>query len=217
MNFLKRKKETKQTRREEMANTISHGLGFIAAIAASPLLIRYAVSRGDTLVVAGVSVFIGTAVLLYLSSTLFHGLKDGKAKETFQIIDHIAIFLLIAGTYTPFTFGVLHGSFGWAMFALIWAVAISGIALKIMLGKTHMRLFVAFYLLMGWMILIPIKPLIENMELAGLLWITAGGAAYTIGVIFYSLPRRYYSHFVWHLFVLAGTASHFMAVMYYSF
>ena len=195
---------------------IRHGLAYLAIVAA-PFLIYYAVHHGDTLVVAGVSVFIASAILLYLSSTLFHGLRVGKAKDVFQMFDHIAIFILIAGTYTPFTVGILQGAFGWFMLALIWFVAIVGITLRLWLGKTNMKIYVAFYLMMGWMIFIGIKPLVEGMELAGLLWLAIGGAAYTLGVIFYLLPRRTYSHFVWHLFVLAGTSTHFMAVMFYSF
>ena len=211
------KYHSEQTRREEVANAISHGVGAAAAIVAAPFLIYYAVHHGDALVVAGVSVFIVSAILLYLSSTLFHGLRDGKAKDLFQVFDHIAIFILIAGTYTPFTVGILQGAFGWFMLVLIWFVAIVGISLRLWLGKTNMKIYVAFYLLMGWMIFIGIKPLVEGMELAGLLWLAVGGAAYTLGVIFYLLPRRTYSHFVWHLFVLAGTSTHFMAVMFYSF
>jgi hemolysin III len=211
------KNHSEQTRREEVANAISHGVGAAAAIVAAPFLIYYAVHHGDALVVAGVSVFIVSAILLYLSSTLFHGLRDGKAKDLFQVFDHIAIFILIAGTYTPFTVGILQGAFGWFMLALIWFVAIVGITLRLWLGKTNMKIYIAFYLLMGWMIFIGIKPLVEGMELAGLLWLAVGGAAYTLGVIFYLLPRRTYSHFVWHLFVLAGTSTHFMAVMFYSF
>jgi hemolysin III len=217
MKFFSIKPYPKQTRREEVANAISHGIGVAASIAAAPFLIAYVVNRGDALTVAGVTVFIVTAILLYLSSTLFHGLPDGKAKDVFQVIDHIAIFLLIAGTYTPFTVGILKGSFGWTLLAIIWGVAVGGITLKIVTGNTHMKLYVTLYLLMGWMIFIAIKPLIATMELPGLIWIAAGGAAYTLGVIFYALPRRYYSHFIWHLFVLAGTFSHFIAVMFYSY
>jgi len=217
MWIFKDKKHTGQTRKEEVANAISHGVGAVAAIVAAPFLIYYAVHHGDALTVAGVSVFIASAILLYLSSTLFHGLREGKAKDVFQVFDHIAIFILIAGTYTPFTVGILHGTFGWFMLAMIWFVAFTGITLRLWLGKTNMKIFVAFYLLMGWMIFIGIKPLIEGMEVAGLLWLAVGGAAYTLGVIFYLLPRRTYSHFVWHLFVLAGTSTHFMAVMFYSF
>lgn len=217
MWIFKDKTHAEQTRNEEVANAISHGIGAIAAIAAAPILIYYAVQHGDVLIVAGVSVFIVSAILLYLSSTLFHALKAGKAKDVFQVFDHVAIFILIAGTYTPFTVGILQGTFGWFMFGLIWSVAFIGISVRLLLGKSNMKIYVAFYLLMGWMIFIGIKPMIETMELAGLVWLAAGGAAYTLGVIFYLLPRRSYTHFVWHLFVLAGTVTHFMAVMFYSF
>jgi len=211
------KNHSEQTRKEEIANSISHGIGVVLAIVAAPFLIYYAVQHDDALIVTGAGVFISSAILLYFSSTLFHGLRDGKAKDVFQVFDHIAIFILIAGTYTPFTVGILQGTFGWFMLALIWIAAIAGITLRLWLGKSNMKIFVAFYLLMGWMIFIAIKPLIENMEIAGLLWLAFGGAAYTLGVIFYLLPRRTYTHFVWHLFVLAGTSAHFIAVMFYSF
>ncbi|MCC5942148.1 MAG: hemolysin III family protein [Balneolaceae bacterium] len=217
MWIFQNKKHSEQTRREEIINAISHGAGAIAAIAAAPFLIYYTIQHGDSFTIFGVSVFIASAILLYLSSTMFHGLRDGKGKDLFQVFDHIAIFILIAGTYTPFTLGILQGAFGWFMLALIWFVAIVGISLRLWLGKTNMKIYVAFYLLMGWMIFIGIKPMIENMELAGLLWLAVGGAAYTLGVIFYLLPRRAYTHFVWHLFVLAGTTTHFMAVMFYSY
>lgn len=217
MWIFKNKNHPKQTRKEEIANTISHGAGALAAIVAAPFLIYYAVHYGDALIVTGASIFILSVFLLYLSSTLYHGLSDGKAKDIFQVLDHVAIFILIAGTYTPFTVGILQGAFGWFLLILIWLMAITGITLRLWLGKSNMRIFVILYLLMGWTIIIGIKPLLENMELAGLLWIAVGGAAYTLGVIFYLLPRRMYTHFVWHLFVLAGTSSHFMAVMFYSF
>lgn len=217
MWIFKDKNHSEQTRNEEIANAISHGVGAVAAIVAAPFLIYYAFHNGGALIVAGVSVFITSAILLYLSSTLFHALKTGKAKDVFQLFDHIAIYILIAGTYTPFTVGVLQGTFGWFMFGLIWSVAIIGITVRLLLGKSNMKIYVAFYLLMGWMIFIGIKPMIETMEIAGLLWIAVGGAAYTLGVIFYMLPSRSYTHFVWHLFVLAGTFTHFMAVMFYSF
>ena len=211
------KNHSEQTRKEEVLNSISHGVGVVLAIVAAPFLIYYAAHHGNALTVTGASVFITSAILLYFSSTLFHGLRDGKAKDVFQVFDHVAIFILIAGTYTPFTVGILQGTFGWFMLTLIWIVAFAGITLRFWLGKSNMKIFVAFYLAMGWMIFIGIKPLIDNMELTGLLWLAIGGAAYTLGVVFYLLPRRTYTHFVWHLFVLAGTSAHFMAVMFYSF
>lgn len=217
MKLFKQKPHSEQTDLEEIANTISHGVGVVGLIVVAPFLIVYVLSHGSALAVAGVSVFIATAILLYLSSTIFHGLKKKWIKEIFRKIDHTAIFLLIAGTYTPFTFGVLQGTIGWIMFAVIWTVAIGGIILKLMKGVTDMRFYVAYYLFMGLMIFIPIKPLVEGMDPAGLLWLAAGSLAYVLGIIFYLMPRRYYTHLIWHLFVLAGTSFHFMSVMFYSY
>ena len=215
--FFSNKPHKEQTRQEEIANTISHAVGLVAAIVAAPFLIFYSANYGDTWAVIGTTVFIVSAMTLYFSSSMYHGMRNGKWKDRFQIVDHIAIFVLIAGTYTPFTLGVLKGAFGWIMFGLIWLIAITGIVLKIITGVKNMKIWVAFYLMMGWLIIIAIKPLFEAMHPLGLLWIAAGGAAYTLGVIFYSMPRRKYSHFVWHLFVLAGTTFHFIAVMFHSF
>jgi len=206
-----------QTPQEELANSISHGIGLAGAIIAAPVLIFYSAVHGDAWAVAGASVFITTAILLYLSSTLYHSMKAGKLKEIFQIVDHAAIFLLIAGTYTPFTFGVLKGAFGWTLFGIIWALAAGGIILKIIVGAKYMKLWVTFYVSMGLLIILAIKPLMDAMTITGLLWIAAGGAAYISGIIFYAMPHRQYTHFIWHLFVLSGTACHFVAVMFYSF
>lgn len=212
-----RKTDKGQTLSEEIANSISHGIGLAGAVIAAPFLIFYAAANGDAWAVAGASVFITTAIILYLSSTLFHSVKGGKSKEIFQIIDHAAIFLLIAGTYTPFTLGILRETWGWTLFGIVWGIAAAGIIMKILVGVRHPLLSTALYLLMGWLIIIVIKPLMAAMPLAGLIWIAAGGLAYTIGVIFYAMPNFRYTHFVWHIFVLAGTTCHFVAVMYYSF
>jgi len=212
-----RKSHKNQTLREEIANSISHGIGLAGAIIAAPFLIFYSAANGDAWAVAGASVFITSAIILYLSSTLFHSQKVGKRKDIFQIVDHAAIFLLIAGTYTPFTLGILRETWGWILFGIVWGIAIAGIIMKLLVGARYPRLSTALYLLMGWLILIVIKPLMAAMPLAGLLWIAAGGLAYTIGVIFYAIPNFRYAHFIWHIFVLAGTACHFVAVMFYSY
>ena len=206
-----------QTPKEELANSVSHGIGLAGAIIAAPVLIFYAAIHGDAWAIAGTSVFITTAILLYLSSTLFHGIKEGKLKDFFQIVDHAAIFLLIAGTYTPFTFGVLKGAFGWTLFGIVWAIAAGGIILKIIIGAKYMKFWVSLYVIMGLLIILAIKPLMDAMTVAGLFWIAAGGAAYILGIIFFAMPHRQYSHFIWHLFVLSGTACHFVAVMFHSF
>ncbi|MEX0770649.1 MAG: hemolysin III family protein [Balneolaceae bacterium] len=211
------KENRKQTLGEEIANSISHGAGFIGAVMAAPFLIFYAAQHGDAWTVAGVSVFISTAMALYLSSAVYHAVKAAPVKKLFRIIDHAAIFLLIAGTYTPFTLGILRGVWGWTLFGLIWSIALAGIIFKVVVGARYPKISTALYLLMGWLAVIAVKPFWEAIPVEGLLWIAAGGLAYTLGVIFYALPQLRYAHFIWHLFVLAGTASHFIAVMYYSY
>lgn len=217
MKPFKIKPDKKQTKAEELANSISHATGLFGAVIAAPFLIFYSATYGDAWTVAGASVFITSAILLYLSSTLYHSMKHGKLKEIFQVVDHAAIFLLIAGTYTPFTLGVLRGTWGWILFGLVWSIAAGGIIMKIVAGVRYPKLSTFLYLAMGWLVVIAVKPLMDTMSVEGLIWIAAGGIAYTIGVIFYALPRIRFSHLVWHLFVLAGTACHFIAVMFYSF
>jgi hemolysin III len=205
-----------QTPGEEIANTISHGIGFLAALAAAPFLVAAALRHGGTAIVIGFSVFAGTAALLYLSSALYHAMPHSRAKGAFQVLDHSAIFLLIAGTYTPFTLGVLRGAWGWTLLGLVWGLAAAGLVLTAVGGARYPKLSVALYLGMGWLAVIAIQPMLERVPLPGLLWLVAGGLAYTGGVVFYSLRRLRYGHFVWHLFVLAGTTCHFFAVLGYA-
>jgi hemolysin III len=200
---------------EEIANSISHGVGFVAAVVAFPFLIFGAVQHGATAIV-GAAVFGATMSLLYLTSTIYHALPENRAKNLFQILDHGAIYLLIAGTYTPFTLGVLHGTWGWALFAAIWALAILGVVVKSMGGIRFHKLSTALYLAMGWLVVIAAKPLWLHVPHWGLFWLAAGGVAYTAGVGFYVSKRIPYAHFVWHLFVLTGTACHFVAVLNYA-
>jgi hemolysin III len=206
-----------QTRGEEFANSISHGAGLIASIVATPFLIQHAIQRGDTGYLIGVSIFAVTMLLLYLGSAIYHGLHPGKAKNLFRIIEHSAIYLLIAGTYTPFTLGVLHGAWGWTLLGLVWAFAAAGVALKVLDRMSHPLLSNGLYLLMGWLIVIAAKPMYSLVPASGLAWLVAGGLAYTIGVIFFVADSRLrYAHFIWHLFVLAGTTCHFFAVYWYA-
>jgi hemolysin III len=205
-----------QARGEEIANSLSHGVGLIAALAGSPFLIRAAVERGDALVVAGVSVFAASMVLVYLSSMMYHSLPEGRGKRVFLIIDHIAIFLLIAGTYTPFALGVLRGVVGWSLFVLIWGLALVGIMTKLSPALRHSRLSLVLYLGMGWSIMLVIRPLYQHLPLDGLLWVIGGGLAYTVGVIFFVANRKY-SHFIWHLFTITGTTCHYFAILWYAF
>ena len=206
-----------QSRGEEIANSLSHGFGLIAALVATPFLIEHAVRQGDAGFMVGASIFAATMVMLYLASTLYHALPVGRAKGVFRVIEHSAIFLLIAGTYTPFTLGVLRGTWGWTLLGLVWGIAVSGVVLKALNRLTHPILTTSLYLLMGWLIVIAAEPLSERVPASGLLWLVAGGLAYTIGVFFFALDSRLrYGHFIWHLFVMAGTACHYFAVLGYA-
>jgi hemolysin III len=195
---------------------VSHGVAVVAALAATPFLVLGAARRGGAFAIVGASVFAGTAVILYVASTLYHALPRNRAKRVFRIIDHSAIFLLIAGTYTPFALGVLRGGWGWTLFGVVWGLAVLGITLKAVAGIRYPRLSTTLYLAMGWLALVAIRPLSVHVPFAGLLWLIAGGLAYTAGVVFYAAERVRYGHFVWHLFVLLGTACHFFAVLWYS-
>jgi len=201
---------------EEIANSVSHGVGLLAAVAAIPTLVAGAIRRGSVAGIVGVSVFAATMVLLYLTSTLYHALPNNRAKRVFRVLDHSAIFLLIAGTYTPFTLGVLRGPWGWTLFGLVWGLALAGVGLKAVGGVRYPILSPCLYLGMGWLVLIAFKPLWLRIPPAGLLWLLAGGLAYTAGIAFFAAVRTRYTHFVWHLFVLAGTTCHFIAVLWYS-
>jgi len=200
---------------EEIANSVSHGIGFLAVIAVTPVLILAALPHGAGQVV-GVSVFAATMALVYLTSTLYHAVPHPRVKRVFRILDHGAIFLLIAGSYTPFTLGVLRGGWGWTLFGAIWGLALAGVIFRAFAGFRYPRVSTAIYLAMGWLALFAIQPLWQRMPHAGLLWLLAGGLAYTGGVGFYAAKRLRYSHFIWHLCVLIGTACHFMAVIRYA-
>lgn len=209
--------EREQSRGEEIANSISHGIGLVAALVATPILIMQAARQGSTGFIFGTTLFAGTMVLLYLASTLYHALPAGKAKRVFKIIEHSAIFLLIAGTYTPFTLGVLRGVWGWTLLVLVWTLAIAGVALKVSNRMCHPFLSTSLYLAMGWLLLIAINPLRVHVAATGVIWIFAGGMAYTVGVVFFAAGCRFkYAHFIWHLFVMAGTACHYYAVFRYA-
>ena len=208
--------ERTQSLGEEIANSVSHGVGFLAAVAAAPVLVFSAFQSGGAARIAGASVFAATMVLLYLTSTLYHALPRNRAKRVFQVLDHAAIFLMIAGTYTPFTLGVLRGTWGWTLFGLVWSLALAGVVLTATGGARYPKLRTGLYIAMGWLVLIAVKPLWLRVPPWGLFWLLAGGIAYTGGVAFYAAKRVRYSHFVWHLFVIAGTACHFIAVLRYA-
>lgn len=202
--------------REELANWLSHGFGLLGALAAAPILILGAVARGRAEDIVGTSVFGATLVLLYLTSTSYHAAPVGRLKERLRRLDHAAIYLLIAGTYTPFTLGVLAGPWGWILFGLVWGTASFGVCYKLTAGVHYPRLSTGLYLVMGWLIVIAVRPLVLAIPLPGILWLVTGGIAYTAGVLFYASRRIPYGHFLWHLFVLAGSACHFLAVLRYA-
>lgn len=201
---------------EEIANSVSHGVGLVAAIAAVPFLLASASRRGGMAAAIGAGVFATTVVLLYSASTLYHALPGRRTKRVFRVIDHSAIFLLIAGTYTPFTLGVLRGPWGWTLLGAIWSLAVAGVTAKAVMGIRYPWLSTGLYLAMGWLVVIAIGPLWLRLPLSGWLWLTAGGLAYTAGVGFFAAERVRYGHFVWHLCVLAGTVCHFLAVLWYA-
>lgn len=209
-------REHAQSFGEEVANSVSHGIGLLAALTAFPFLVIVAAQRGDAANVIGASVFAVALVLVYLTSTLYHALPRQRAKQIFRILDHSAIYLLIAGTYTPFTLGVLRGPWGWTLFGLQWGLAAAGIVLKSIGGIRYGKLSVAVYLAMGWLVLIAIGPVMDHVPPWGLFWLVAGGIAYTAGVVFFALERIRYFHLIWHLFVIAGSACHFFAVLWYA-
>jgi hemolysin III len=195
----------------------SHGIGLVAALGATPFLISHAVRSGVTGYIVGTSLFAASIVLLYLASTLYNSLPQGKAKSVFQVIEHSAIFILIAGTYSPFTLGLLRGAWGWTIFGLVWGLAVAGVVLKALNMLFHPIVSTSLYLLMGWLILIAINPLTSLVPASGLLWLGAGGLAYTVGVVFFVAESRIkYGHFIWHLFVMAGTTCHYFAVLWYA-
>ncbi len=206
-----------QTRGEEIANAVSHGVALILGIVGIPVLVVTAIRRGNTASVVSAVVFAATIVLLYLASTLYHAFPYERAKRVFKILDHSAIYLLIAGTYTPFTLVVLRGPWGWSLFGAVWGLAALGILLKSLGGLRYPILSPVLYIAMGWLVIIAIAPLRQRLPAEGLIWLFAGGIAYTGGVAFYAADRRVkYAHFIWHLFVIAGTTCHFIAVLRYA-
>ncbi|MEO5720588.1 MAG: hemolysin III family protein [Chthoniobacterales bacterium] len=206
-----------QSHGEEMANSASHGLGVLAAAVGAPFLVKEAVERGNTAFLVGSIIFLATMLFQYLGSAVYHWWPRTPFKGALQTIDHSAIFLLIAGTYTPFTLGPLRGPWGWTVLVLIWSCALCGVLLKVWKGALHRpRLAIGLYLAMGWLILLVIWPLARAIPWPSLVWLVGGGVVYTAGVIFLVNDRKRYHHFVWHLFVLGGTCCHYFAVLSYA-
>jgi len=199
----------------ERMNSITHLLGVVLAIVGLIFLVVRAALTGDPWKIVSCSIYGGTLVTLYTSSTLYHSIK-GASKRVFQKFDHSAIYLLIAGSYTPFTLVTLRGSWGWSLFAVVWGLAVIGILQDILFAKRRGILSVIIYLLMGWIAMVAIRPLSRALPGAGMILLVAGGLFYTIGVVFYALDKKIiHSHGIWHLFVLAGSACHFFTIFLY--
>lgn len=208
--------ERPQSLGEEIANSVSHGVGLLLALAAFPVLAFATPRRAEVSEIVGAMVFGITVLLLYSTSMLFHAFPQSRAKRVFQVLDHSAIYLLIAGTYTPFTLGVLRGTWGWTLFGLVWSMAAIGILLKSIGGIRYNTLSTFVYLAMGWLVVIAADTVWALVPGWGIFWLFAGGVAYTAGAVFFLAERIRYFHFVWHLFVIAGTACHFIAVLWYA-
>ena len=200
---------------EELVNTLTHGLGLALCLAGVPLLIALAALRGGARLVVAVSIYGACLLALYAASTLYHALRGPRVKRFFRLLDHSAIYLLIAGTYTPFTLIVLRGAWGWTLLGLVWGISVSGILWKVFFLERLEAVSIALYVVMGWLALIAIKPMFAALHTEGMLWILAGGVAYTGGVVFYAWKRVPYNHAIWHLFVMAGSLCHYFAVMRY--
>lgn len=216
-NPISTEKSREQSLSEEIANSVSHGIGLLGAVTAAPVLIVAAARNSGTSEVVAAGIFSATMIALYLASTLYHALPPGRAKRIVRRFDHGAIYLLIAGTYTPFTLGILRGPWGWSLFGIVWGLAITGLALEMVNKKRARAISTYLYLAMGWLVVIAVHPLWIHVPTAGVIWMVVGGIAYTGGVALYVADRIPYAHFAWHLCVLAGSSCFFVAVLRYSY
>ncbi len=203
------------TKGEEIANSVTHGVGALISIAGLVLLVVFSALYGNAWHVVSSSVYGSSLLILYLSSTLYHSIQGRRVKSFFRILDHSSIYILIAGTYTPFTLVSLNGPWGWSLFGMIWGLAVAGIIFKVFFINRFGVLSVIIYVLMGWMIVIAIRPVVDAVPMGGLALIVAGGLCYTSGLVFYAWKKLKYAHMIWHLFVIAGSVFHYFAVMFY--
>lgn len=200
---------------EEIANSITHGVGAALSIAAMVILIFIASQYRDAWRIVSFTIYGSSLFILYLASTLYHAFTHEKTKQFFRLMDHSSIFLLIAGTYTPPTLIAMRGSWGWTLFCLIWAMAVGGLIFEIIYIGKYKFITVSIYVIMGWLAVVAIKPMIETLPDGMMKWIVLGGLFYTLGIIFYLWKKMPYNHAVWHLFVLAGSAMHFFGMLFY--
>ncbi len=201
--------------REELANSITHGVGLALSLAGFVVLLILAVLRGGIWQILGCTVYGASLVFLYASSTLYHSARSSRLKRILKVVDHSAIYLLIAGTYTPFTLVLLRGGWGWTLFGVVWGLSLLGILFKAFFVDHLQILSTAAYVAMGWLAVIALKPLLAHVPMGGVLWLLAGGLLYTAGVVFYAWRRLPYHHAIWHGFVLAGSICHYFAVLLY--
>lgn len=206
---------SRYTRGEEFANIATHAAGAIFSIVALVLMVTYAVREGDPYHIVSVSIFGATLILLYLMSTIYHAITHPKVKNAFRVVDHACIFLLIAGSYTPFTLVSLRGNWGWTLFGVTWGMALCGIIFKIFFNKRFSLVSTLMYIGMGWAVIFAIKPVLQSVPAGGIGWLVAGGLLYTSGVVFYLWRRIPYHHAIWHVFVMGGSFCHFLAVYLY--
>ncbi len=202
-----------QTRTEELINSITHAVGALIAIPGTVVLVVHAAMLGEPRRIVAVSIFGATLILLYVASTLYHTVPISPAKSRLRVFDHVAIYFLIAGTYTPFTLVALRGGWGWSLFGVVWGLALLGTVLKLFMIGRFRILSVVVYVAMGWMVVIAIRPLMQQLSAPTLRWLVAGGIAYTAGIAFYANQRLRFSHGIWHIFVLAGSVLHYLGVL----
>lgn len=200
---------------EELFNSLTHGVGFLLSILGLILLVSAAAEQGDAMKVVCFSIYGASLILLYGASTLFHSFWGRPVERKLQVFDHAAIYILIAGTYTPFALITLQGGWGWSIFGVIWGLAILGVGFKIRYGDRFKKLSNAFYLFMGWLIIIAIFPMLERLPSGGWFWLIGGGLSYTVGVVFYVWHKLPFNHAIWHIFVMGGSLAHFLGIYYY--
>ncbi len=202
-------------KKEEIVNSTIHGIGAALAIAALVVLVVFAANKGNAWQVVSFSIYGSSMILLYLASTFYHAFSNPKVKSVFKVFDHASIYLLIAGTYTPFLLVNLRGPMGWSLFGIVWGLAVAGVVFKIFFIHRFNKISTLIYILMGWMIIVAMKEMVSAIAFSGIVWLFIGGLFYTVGTIFYLNKKMRYSHSIWHIFVLGGSISHFISIFFY--
>lgn len=210
-----KKDPIKYDKKEEIINAVTHGIGALLSIAALVLLVVFAVKKGDVWRVVSFAIYGSTLIILYLSSTFYHAFTNSKVKSIFKVFDHASIYLLIAGTYTPFLLVNLRGPWGWSLFGVIWGLALAGILFKVFFVHRFNKVSTFIYIMMGWIIVIAMKQLIQAMDFGGIMWLILGGVLYTAGTYFYLKKSVKYTHAIWHFFVMGGSICHFFSIFFH--